>query len=173
MGTRICHNCRKNPVDGIKSISRCTKCFNLLQKKNKPKYTAISLCHPDKKHEAHGLCKNCYQIMIYHTNEISKARTKINAYYSQLRRSYGLSKDDYWMLWAEQGGMCAICGKSDIKLSVDHDHKTGKIRGLLCQPCNLILGHVEKYNNIDYFLTNVNKYLNTKENFYGRIEIYD
>lgn len=51
-----------------------------------------------------------------------------------------------WMgeMLAAQGGTCAICGKEcDIhrNLAVDHDHESGKVRGLLCQNCNVGLGH--------------------------------
>jgi hypothetical protein len=45
-----------------------------------------------------------------------------------------------------QGGGCAICGRlprSDIALHVDHDHATGRIRGILCWPCNNLLGDVQ------------------------------
>ena len=57
-----------------------------------------------------------------------------------LQRLYGLSKDDYAAMLARQGGVCAICGRSPAvqrrRLGVDHDHRTGRIRGLLCSGCN-------------------------------------
>lgn len=48
----------------------------------------------------------------------------------------------------DQRGRCAGCGSTDNgdrrfdTFAVDHDHQTGKVRGLLCSPCNLALGHV-------------------------------
>lgn len=64
-----------------------------------------------------------------------------------LKKNYGLTSDDYDKLLEDQNGSCAICGRlptggatSTRNLHVDHDHKTGKIRGLLCQKCNPALG---------------------------------
>ena len=60
-------------------------------------------------------------------------------------RKYGLTVDDYNKMYKEQNGKCAIC-KTDClserfgKFDVDHDHETGKIRGLLCNKCNTGLG---------------------------------
>jgi hypothetical protein len=50
---------------------------------------------------------------------------------------------DYEALLAAQGGVCALCGKppKTRRLSVDHDHKTGTVRGLLCFRCNRALPH--------------------------------
>jgi len=66
-----------------------------------------------------------------------------------LNRKYGISQSDYDDLLDAQGGGCAFCGKSagDQKryksyLHVDHDHKTGRVRGLLCDQCNLALGRL-------------------------------
>jgi hypothetical protein len=65
---------------------------------------------------------------------------------SQYRRLYGIGVDDYERMSAEQGGVCAICGSADPKraadsvFSVDHDHETGAVRGLLCHDCNTALG---------------------------------
>ncbi len=59
--------------------------------------------------------------------------------------TYGLSLEEYDILLLAQGGVCAICGKSQsgkrkMRLCVDHSHKTGQVRGLLCEKCNVGLG---------------------------------
>jgi Recombination endonuclease VII len=53
----------------------------------------------------------------------------------------GITDADYEALLAAQGGGCAICGNppKTRRLHVDHDHKTGKVRGLLCHRCNRAL----------------------------------
>ncbi len=61
---------------------------------------------------------------------------------------YGLSTIDYRHKLSKQLGGCAICGKPEKKalrgiLYVDHDHKTGKVRGLLCNECNSMLGYAK------------------------------
>ena len=62
----------------------------------------------------------------------------------KLKKSYGMTPDDYTQMLFFQGGVCAICGKPDKKkLAVDHCHKTGKIRGLLCSCCNTVLGLIK------------------------------
>lgn len=55
-----------------------------------------------------------------------------------IERTYGLSGDDYDALLALQGGRCAVCRvkPKSKRLVVDHDHKTGAVRGLLCARCN-------------------------------------
>jgi len=56
----------------------------------------------------------------------------------------GFSVAHYEVLLAAQGGGCAICGAkeqaSGRRLAIDHDHASGKIRGLLCTSCNIVLG---------------------------------
>jgi hypothetical protein len=63
----------------------------------------------------------------------------------ELKTSYGLSIEDYDKLFDLQLGKCKICGNvgERYKLNVDHDHTTGKVRGLLCKPCNLGLGYAK------------------------------
>lgn len=58
---------------------------------------------------------------------------------------YGLSKTDYEQLLASQNGACASCGRKLFRTGpgaavVDHDHKTGLVRGLLCHRCNTGIG---------------------------------
>jgi hypothetical protein len=57
-------------------------------------------------------------------------------------RKYGLGIHDYDVLRQRQDNRCAICQR-ERSLVVDHDHVTGKVRGLLCDPCNWALGHME------------------------------
>lgn len=53
---------------------------------------------------------------------------------------------DYQMMISDQRGQCAICGfipPAGERLCIDHDHQSGEIRGLLCDSCNLLLGHAK------------------------------
>ena len=78
----------------------------------------------------------------------SGKRTRAQARDHHLRHTYGLSYDDFLGMLERQNGKCAICGRELVIINretdVDHCHRTGAIRGLLCHPCNLGLGHVEK-----------------------------
>lgn len=53
-----------------------------------------------------------------------------------------MSYEEFKQMLKKQKGLCAICNKEETKrrISVDHNHKTGKVRGLLCQECNIALG---------------------------------
>ena len=63
-----------------------------------------------------------------------------------LMKSYSITKNDYEVLLKQQNNKCKICGSEPPLvgkkkyLCVDHDHKTGKIRGLLCDKCNRGIG---------------------------------
>ena len=73
-----------------------------------------------------------------------------------LIKTYGITLDKYKQMLEAQNGVCAICHLpetrkskyNDYTLAVDHDHKTGKIRGLLCHGCNNCLGILKEDINI-------------------------
>lgn len=60
-------------------------------------------------------------------------------------RAYDFSPEEQEQMLKAQNGVCAICGKSDEprSLCIDHNHKTGKVRGFLCRKCNYGLGRFE------------------------------
>jgi len=59
----------------------------------------------------------------------------------QRKRAYGMDNAEFERLLASQNGGCAICETPIDKPHVDHDHKSGRVRALLCKHCNLGLGH--------------------------------
>ena len=104
------------------------------------------------------LIKNRDKILAYYSNNYKMNADKMNA--SRRKRwhenpdqgrnikyklLYGIDLDNYNKLFELQNGRCAICLSDKVLgqgkfLHVDHDHKTGKVRGLLCNSCNFGLG---------------------------------
>ena len=89
----------------------------------------------------HYVCRECKAVDV-HQRQIGKL---------------GCSKDQYVAMLESQNGECAICGTTvghrskngvDSRLAVDHDHKTGQIRGLLCNACNRGLGRFKDSPNL-------------------------
>ena len=72
-------------------------------------------------------------------------RAQTDPDYRARRRAaaYGLSLQEFRALLARQENACAICGTSDRFLHVDHCHATGKVRGFLCNRCNIGLGYYD------------------------------
>lgn len=95
-------------------------------------------------------CKNDYNKQYYAANR-DKERKR-----SRLKR-YGLTDYLFANLWDKQCGECGICGvrlldigdyatgrnRPENACCVDHDHETGKVRGLLCMSCNLLIGYAK------------------------------
>ena len=82
---------------------------------------------------------------------------------NNLKKTYGISHEDYDRMLEAQGGGCAICGATDSRtgrsdyLYVDHCHETGQVRGLLCGPCNSGIGYLgDSIDNLEAAI----KYLN-------------
>lgn len=147
MKTKICSKCKKEKTlfkfskDGSKQDGLNTWCrmckrksFNQYYNKNKRKVKI-----------------KCEE---YRKNHIKERRQL------QLMYSYKITLADYNEMFNNQNGCCAICEKHQLelnkKLCVDHNHKTGKVRGLLCDSCNRGMGQF--YESIKN-LKSVIKYL--------------
>ncbi len=88
-------------------------------------------------------------------SEIEKAnRASAARHASHVLKTYGIYAEEYQALYSHQGGRCYICrrakGTSGRRLAVDHCHSTGRVRGLLCRPCNRMLGHAR--DDVAFFL---------------------
>lgn len=103
-------------------------------------------CHPSRVVYATGLCRSCYlkqpkqRAEQLRRNRESYARNKQikqTAYYAT---RYGLTLDQLNEFKQAHNNSCDICGQSIARMHIDHDHVTGRIRGLLCGPCNQALG---------------------------------
>jgi len=108
-------------------------------------------------------CKKCAQIRssTNYRNTIENRKSYSKRYeiekrerpasYSVKRKdrfkAYGITKEQYDSMLTEQRNKCKICNEGK-KLHIDHCHVTGKVRGLLCQNCNTLLGHAKESNDI-------------------------
>lgn len=105
---------------------------------------------PSEANGSYGKCKEC---------------TK----WFKIKIRYGLTKEDYFKILMSQNNTCAICkdpervkaSKTGI-LHVDHNHKTGKVRGLICNACNSILGYANADNGPELLYESINYVLKHK-----------
>jgi hypothetical protein len=68
---------------------------------------------------------------------------KLHQHRIHLRHVYGIELEEFEAMFEAQGGVCAICGEPPVvgrRLSVDHEHDSDQVRGLLCQKCNAAIG---------------------------------
>ena len=136
--------------------------------------------HPDRKHVAKSLCSSCYN-KAYRSSKCNdpkfrlrerlrdKARWASKSKSSKLdyvyKANYGLSYQDVHNMWMAQDKKCASC-KDLVNLGhnkgvVDHCHTTGKVRSILCHPCNVALGFLREdedriLNLLGYLRTHTN-----------------
>ena len=116
-------------------------------------------------------CKKCRRE--YAISDRSKIVKKPyqRAYMRRARlKKFDLTLADYDQMWALHNGRCAICRAPETStyretvryLAVDHDHETGKVRGLLCAVCNIRLGHLEAMEKSG-FIEKAREYLEVNE----------
>ena len=98
------------------------------------------------------ICRECKSLRskeLYQANAEKRAKHIKNSINARMKKCYGISLKEYENMFEAQGGKCALCGgvqigNTRVRLDIDHDHDTGKVRGLLCRQCNLTVGQVEK-----------------------------
>ena len=178
---KICDNNRKTEFLRKKSAERNrkegkkAKRLTLVAKKDKevgkkycPKCESVKIfdLFYTNKASRNGYSSHCINCM----NEIGKSRPKEERQKRYIKRRrqvrntnlirhFGITIEKYDQMLKEQSGVCAICGKTPKEnkkaLAVDHHHKENKIRGLLCNNCNVAMGFLSEdvdiaYATIDY-----------------------
>lgn len=182
MKTKICCNCKKeksvyyfskDKKSNDKLSYRCKdcniRCLKIYYQENKEQvlnqqkeyYQSVK---DTKKYK--NCSKNYYQshkenIKMYPSSNPEQKKDRY------LQRLYGITLEQYRQMLNNQNGVCAICNQPETTinkrgncvqyLAVDHNHQTGKVRGLLCRKCNRILGDAKE--NIEIFNSATN-YLN-------------
>lgn len=128
--------------------TRSCGCFRKVRGRRK---CEVKTCAGEYK--ANGLCNAHNQLTVeelaavFATNGRRYYRRQEKHRAQQLMAKYGITVEDWDRMFAEQGGVCAACHRPSPdggRLHVDHNHKTKKVRGLLCSPCNIIIGQADE-----------------------------
>lgn len=146
---KTCKSCKQNLP--LHAFSKMAKARDGLQGKCKPCFSEYNKSiYAEKKDEIKS--RNAtWQRENKEKRKACQSRHREKLGRSKIRekevlRIYGLTSDALDGMKASQGGVCAICKKTTNwerkkgELVIDHDHKSGKVRGLLCHPCNTAIG---------------------------------
>jgi DNA-binding transcriptional MerR regulator len=109
---------------------------------NKPKLKPFS---PRKKQSRSYYLRNRAKVM--EKQRLYRANNKERLASQHRARKYGMSEDEFHSLLSLQQGRCAICGTINFGgrgYQVDHNHQTGKVRGILCFRCNTAIGFIDE-----------------------------
>lgn len=155
-GKQVCRRCKKDKLvdcfhkstHKVSGISQyCKICTSLNRTESKERIKSGNVKH------IVGLYKKGSEELKNHNRN------------QKLKYNYGITINDYNLMFTNQKGCCAICNihQSKLKrpLDVDHDHTTGEIRGLLCSKCNTGIGLFN--DNIELLSLSIN-YLQIKIN---------
>ncbi len=126
----------RDPVK-LREYSRLyDKTHKLFRKKNHQEYYKKHKLWINKKNNA------------YYATHKKEAALRNNK--SRVRKYFGISYEEYLSYFEQSNGYCAICGKhyGNVKsgLGLDHNHVTGKIRGVLCRGCNAKVAWLENFS---------------------------
>jgi len=99
-------------------------------------------------------CKACHRPRWKKHDEKRKARSTHGIREDRLKRVFGLPIGAYDRMVLAQRGLCALCGSNSpngkTAWQVDHDHVTGRIRGLLCTRCNHFMAYLDERGPIEF-----------------------
>lgn len=140
---RLCKGCLDVPPRRVMWAQYCTRCWT---KKGRPTKDCSA-------------CSTAFATDVMIGNRCRPCISKAN-HAKRVELVYGLTAGEYHELLEFQDGRCYICQRrpQSKRLAVDHDHKTGAVRGLLCRNCNRdVLGHLREEleafeRAIDYLL---------------------
>ena len=156
----------RDPETELLSCSRCKETKSVLEFNA----SMLSIRYP--------YCRKCSREATKTHHDKPESKEKHRQWYNRQYRSqarhlhymknYGISLDQYNDMLNNQNGVCAICkgtqtpsGRNiDAYLAVDHCHKTGKFRGILCRNCNVGIGNLQESKEI---LLSALKYLEANE----------
>lgn len=143
---------RKRIVPGVEREAKICKRCNVLKVRSE-----FTIRESGRIGHLSTYCKECN--VEAHKNRIKRDPSiyRRSEWPSKLKRLYGITVDDYHRMLKEQNYGCALCGSTDPSMGnrgyirngnktirsvfdVDHNHKTGKVRGLLCTKCNRLVG---------------------------------
>lgn len=105
-----------------------------------------------------SFCKSCKSVKTKKWCQDNKQKFIRYNIKSKLKNRYGMTMDEYDAMVTAQNNLCAICNQPQARrnLAVDHCHQTNRVRGLLCDKCNLALGMINE--NLD-IVEGIKRYL--------------
>ena len=127
----------------------CSSCYSFY-------FNEVKRCKKDgcneNRYYSHSYCRPHY--IEYRRNRPEYSRRRRN---TQLKGNYGITLNEFERRLEMQNNECEICNqkfikdsKGLLKASVDHNHSTGKIRGIICNTCNLTLGRIKENKQVLY-----------------------
>ena len=161
---KICSKCNQEKIYSEFPTSKreksgvsyeCKSCRHLYYLKNREKFIRAS---------RENRVKNRERILEYKKKYTERNRERIAKYQKKYREEnreskiahyylskYGLTPEQRADMFQKQEGKCAICRnpfQNALYTHVDHDHKTGKVRGMLCYSCNLLIGFAREDESV-------------------------
>lgn len=144
--------------DGYRN--QCKSCAAAYARKYRAEHKEELAAYHRKHYAEHKEKRDTYQreYNAEHREEVNarsrrwRAENTERAVNISLKHRFDITLDDYNAMLEAQGSSCAICGRTPEeegrRLSVDHDHETGKVRGLLCNNCNRGIGYLQDNSSL-------------------------